>query len=472
MTRSNSTVPAPTTGRWYRPTSLGGRLLLWLSALYLFAAAASGWATYDNYGRTVRLFMDDQMKALAGSYGGRTSAEELSHPTDESLFKWGAFIVQVWTMDGRLVVSSRPDIVVPLQTGSGHHTVSLGEVGGSDQRWRVFTSSPEIRSDPARIVQIVQSESFLGREVTNRALYAAVPIALLLPVSLLILWFIVARTSQSLRKVADEVAQRDHHSLEEIPRTRVPDEIGQLVDAFNVLLGRLRETFQQQMQFTQDAAHELRTPITAVALQMEYFRSWVPPGEAAEEFAQLEAAARRASHLIEQLLRLSREEALAASAQPEPVDLVALLREAIGQAMHLADRRRIEVGFSRAVEPVILASSLDLRSVVDNLVDNALRHTPEGGAVEVRLHEMEAHPVVDIQDNGPGIPAEFRERVFDRFFRMPGSAGGGSGLGLAIAQAAALRQGLRLELLPRSDAHTGTIARVHFAAGRVLRAQP
>ena len=176
MTRRTPTVPSA--GRWYRPTSLGGRLLLWLSALYLVAAATSGWATYDNYGRTVRLFMDDQMKALAASYGSRTGGYEFSRPSDESPFRWGAFIVQVWTLDGRLVSSSRPDILVPLQRGSGHHTVSWRDATGGDLQWRVFTSTPEIRSDPACIVQMAQSESFLGREVTQRALYAAVPVAL------------------------------------------------------------------------------------------------------------------------------------------------------------------------------------------------------------------------------------------------------------------------------------------------------
>ena len=180
----------PTLRRWFRPTSMGGKLFLSLGALYLLAALASGWASYDNYGRTVRLFMDDQMRALAASYANRTAAGELNHPSDESLYKWGGFIVQVWTADSRLAASSRSDIAVPMQAGAGFHTVTTAGRDGGVDSWRVYTGRPDARSGAAMIVQIAQSEYFLDHEVAKRALYAAVPIALLMPFSLLILWII------------------------------------------------------------------------------------------------------------------------------------------------------------------------------------------------------------------------------------------------------------------------------------------
>jgi signal transduction histidine kinase len=154
------------------------------------------------------------------------------------------------------------------------------------------------------------------------------------------------------------------------------------------------------------------------------------------------------------------------------VDITAVLRDSVGQWMPLADQRRIEVGFDGTEQVVLQASAVDLRSVFDNLLDNALRYTPEGGSVEVRLHRLDAghagspgegSVVVDVVDTGPGIPPDLLERVFDRFFRVPGTSADGSGLGLAITRAAALRQGLRVELLARSDGVSGLVARVHLA---------
>jgi len=157
------------------------------------------------------------------------------------------------------------------------------------------------------------------------------------------------------------------------------------------------------------------------------------------------------------MLRLSRQDAPVASARG-PVDIAALLRDSVGQLLVLADQRRVDVGFEGRITPLVTAPAAELRSVFDNLIDNAVRYAPEGGVVDVRLHEVDGHPVVDVTDNGPGIPAEQLGRVFDRFFRVAGAPPGGSGLGLAIAQTAALRNGLRIELSNRKDG-PGLLAR-------------
>ncbi|RZL93063.1 MAG: HAMP domain-containing protein [Variovorax sp.] len=447
---------------WYKPCSLRAKLLLWLVSLHLLAAAATCWASYMSHGRMVTTFMDNQMQALADSYAANDSIPALQPLNDQGVFKWGAFIVQIWSADGRMLASSWPKQAVPLQAEPGHHVVRAG--ADRDDVWRVYTAPPGTRAGQSR-VQIVQSDRFLRDEVAHRALFAALPIALMLPVSLAILWLVVWATSRSLHAVARDVAAQDERSLSELSLARVPDEIAPLVGAFNSLLARLRDAFATQRRFVQDAAHELRTPVTAIGLQLENLRAHVPAGDAAERFMQLEAGVTRAQHLIEQLLRLSRQESAAQSAAPERVDVAALLRESLGQLMPVADRRHIDVGFDGQVAPVVSAPAAELRSVFDNLIDNALRHTPEGGVVDVRLHEVEGRAVVDVTDNGPGIPPEFMARAFDRFFRVPGTSAGGSGLGLAIARTAALRHGLRIALSNRCDEEkgdTGLLARVYL----------
>ena len=203
-------------------------------------------------------------------------------------------------------------------------------------------------------------------------------------------------------------------------------------------------------------------------LQIENLRAHVPAGEATERFNQLEAGVTRAQHLIEQLLHLSRQDAPRVGGANERVDIEVLLRDSVSQLMVLADARRVDIGFEGSIAPVVQAPAAELRSVFDNLIDNALRYAPEGGVVDVRLHEVDGHAVVDVLDNGPGIPASAIGRVFDRFFRVPGAPAGGSGLGLAIARTAAERHGLRIELRNRDEAEEGgspgLLARVHLPA--------
>ena len=473
------------TPRWYRPRSLRGQILLWLAPWILVGAVVAGGAFWVSYSALIHTFMEYQMEVLARSHatGGPVAAshsgsdsntnatdrtmdtglglDPLPLLSDVNILDWGAFAVQIWSADGRLLAASRPDTAVPLQAAPGHHRLRAD--GAWAPGWRVYSAAAA--GPYQRRVQVLQSEKFLQEEVAVRTLYVIVPMALLVPALLFTLWVVVGRASQSLRSVADEVAQRDDRSLGAIRMDRVPEEIVPLVGSFNALLARLGEAFAAQRRFVQDAAHELRTPMAAMALQMENLRPFVPMGDAQQQFAQLDAGMRRAQHLVGQLLRLSRQEApVAAQASTAPVDITALLRDSVGQLMPLADQRRIDVGFAGDGQVAVHAAASELRSVFDNLLDNALRYTPEGGAVEVRLHRLDSGAVVDIMDTGPGIPPDLLERVFDRFFRVPGNDADGSGLGLAITRAAALRHGLRVELRARDDGANGLVARVHLPA--------
>jgi two-component system OmpR family sensor kinase/two-component system sensor histidine kinase QseC len=431
-------------------------LLAWLIALNLLALAATAWFSYLAYGRLVNNFMDDQMQLVAESHATHRRLPALKPVNSADALKRGDFIVQVWAADGSVqLASSWPGLAVPLQQEEGFSEFRTGPGAGGS--WRIYTAAPEGIEGAPR-VQVVQNDSFRRDRIVRRAILESLPILLLLPVTLLILLVIVAAASRSLRTVAHEVAAQDVDSPAELAVARVPEEIAPLVAAFNSLLGRLRAALSNQRRFMEDAAHELRTPMAAIGLQIENLRTHVSKGDAAERFAQLEGGVARAQHLIEQLLRMARQDAHVASPRSH-VDVAALLCESVGQMMVLADRRAVDVGFEGRVAPQIVAPAIDLRSVFDNLIDNAVRHAPQGGVVDVRLHVVDGHAVVDVLDNGPGIPPEQLGRVFDRFYRVPGAPAGGSGLGLAIAQAAALRQGMRIELSNRQDG-PGLLARV------------
>jgi len=451
--------------------SLRRRLLLGLVTLHVLAAGLTAWLSYGAYGRLVHTFMDDQMRLVAESYAANRKPAQLPALGPDDVAARGAFVVQVWSADGSALLSSAfAPAAVALQPAPGFADVRSGV--GDGEAWRVYTAAPSADGHAARPrVQVMQSEAFRRHRIARRALLEGLPVALLLPATLLVLWLIVSAASRALRGAAREVAARDERSLSELTLARVPDEIDPLVAAFNSLLARLHDAFANQRRFVQDAAHELRTPMTAIGLQVENLRAHVPAGAADERFAQLEAGVLRAQHLIEQLLSLSRQEAPGDDAARGPVDVTALLRESLGQRMVLADQRRVDVGFEGAIAPVLTAAAGDLRCVFDNLIDNALRHAPEGGTVDVRVHAVACRAVVDVVDNGPGIAPEWRSRVFDRFFRVPGAPPGGSGLGLAIAQAAAVRQGVRIELRDRPQdgarsggpsGPSGLVARVHL----------
>ena len=440
------------------PRSLRGELVLWLLPLQLLMTGGLAWLFADNYAVTVFHFMDGQMQTLARSNAARSCAsldQPVPQQAPEEVHQGGEFVVQLWcAQDLSRHVSGLPSAALPLQAEPGWHELRAG-----DGHWRVFTAPA---GDSEVRVQVAQSLLFRKLEVGGRTFLASLVGLLLLPASLFVLARVVGRASRRLRESAQQLAQRDEHSTVAAD-LRVPSEIEPLVQSFEALLARLREALGAQRRFVQDAAHELRTPLTALNLQLENLRPHMAGAET--EFAQLQQGMHRAQHLVDQMLSLSRQEAARLAGPGTSLDLRQLLRASIGQAMALADRRGIEVGFvDHVAGPLLLnAAEGDLRSLFDNLIENALRHTPAGGEVELRL-EMGASGArrVDVIDTGPGLPPAMRERVFDRFFRMPDAPAGGSGLGLAIARQAGLRHGLRIELLGRENGRSGLVARVHL----------
>ena len=363
----------------------------------------------------------------------------------------GDMIVQMWDRNGRLLATSWPDLDLPLQTHDGFHDFQLG-----DLRWRAYT----LRT-PDRTVQVVQCVNFRSMVIREHVVGTSLPLLLMIPLSTAILWFGIRMSLRRLEGVARGAAAQDERNFCELPLTHVPCEIQPLVVSVNKLLSRLRDAFGSQRRFVQDAAHELRTPITAMTLQLENLKARVTDPAAMEQVAQLEAGLARTKRLVEQLLRLARQDAPRPAEANAAVSLDEALKETVTALAPIADRRRIDLGFTASIAASVSANREDLRSLFHNLVDNALRYTPESGVVDVALHNDAGVVTVEIIDSGPGIPTELLPRVFDRFFRIEGSDAQGSGLGLAIAKSAAERNDVALELVNRIDA-SGLIARMRF----------
>jgi len=439
--------------------SLRRTLLCWLVPLFLVVGGASAAISYWSYSTMVRTFMDEQMQQLGDSVAAQDERVSLPAMTRERVHEWGSYITQVYDAQGRLQASSFPLPGVELASAPGFHDLQT-----EDMYWRVYASAP---SSTGHRVQVLQSGRFRTHLAAERAGAALAPVLILLPLAILILWGFANGVSREVQDIARRAALQDENSITELPLTRVPREIAPLVMSFNSLLTRLRDAFATQRRFVQDAAHELRTPITAVALQLENVRRDLPDGACAQSFAQLETGVVRAQRLVDQLLKLSRQEAAAAQEAPASLDLHAQLHESIGALIVQADQRNIDLGLvadeGAAGAQMLRCPAGDLRSVLDNLIENALRYTPEGGVVDVRLTRAGGQPVVEVVDTGPGIPPDQIDRVFDRFFRVPGNGARGSGLGLSIARSAAQRCGLRITLRNRED-RSGLIARVEVAA--------
>jgi two-component system OmpR family sensor kinase/two-component system sensor histidine kinase QseC len=271
--------------------------------------------------------------------------------------------------------------------------------------------------------------------------------------------WIVHRGLLPLREITAEVQQRDVRSLAALETANLPREIAPLVSELNRLLARLQQAFSAQRAFISDAAHELRSPLTALRLQLQLLDR--APDEAAREEARgrLGGAVERAIHLVEQLLALARSEPQETVADFDIVDLSAAAAEGITDTHDLARARGIDLSLDSTPNILIRGDREGLRTLVRNLVDNAVRYSPPHGSVQVRCAIAAHEARLEVVDTGPGIAPVDRERVFDRFYRRAAAQESGTGLGLAIVKAIAQRHGARISL---EDAPGGGL---HVAVG-------
>ncbi len=421
-----------------RAFSMRTRLLWLLLAAILVTAVVQAVVAYGTANVQANGIFDYHMQQMALSLRGGLAASAPASPQDEQEDGQGkSFVVQVWTSDGLLAYQSATATQLPERSELG-----FSELRSNGVDYRVF--SLRSRSQLIQVAQDINARKTMARTL---ALRTVAPIVGMAPLLMLIAWFVVSTSLRPVARVRQQVAQRQPDELDEVSEDGLPQEVRPLIHELNLLFGRVRTSFEAQNRFVADAAHELRSPLAALRLQVLGLERAGDDGARHLAVTRLRAGIDRATRLVEQLLAMARQQARSARGVPHaPVPLLPLVRQAVVDAAPGASARRIDLGMSRADDALVAGNADAISILVGNLLDNAIKYTPEGGAIDVDLGRDGDSVELVVQDSGPGIAEEEQQRVLDRFYRLADAETDGSGLGLAIVKSIADMHGARLTL--------------------------
>lgn len=447
--------------------SLRGRLLWFLLAAITIAALAQASIAYRTALHDADQIFDYHMQQMALSLRSSTplSNDEARARIEAESGAGGPggaggatgnddMVVQMWSPDGAQMFHSFSRARLPQRAVLG-----FSNVRANGTTYRVFSIQTANQT-----VQVAQDLAVRRNMAGNLALRTLGPIAVMMPILMLVVWWVVSGSLQPVAKVRSQVASRQADDLSPVSDSGLPDEVRPLVQELNLLFGRVKTAFEAQQHFVADAAHELRTPLAALRLQAQSLDRAETPEARRVAVGRLTAGIDRATRLVEQLLVLARQEAAApGEAGTRPVDLADLARRTVADLAGVAAAKGVDLGVQQA-DPASVEGQPDaLQILLRNLVDNAVKYTPQGGTADISVLAEPGRIVVQVEDSGPGIPPDERERVFDRFYRVAGSEAAGSGLGLAIIKAIAERHGATLTL-GQSERLNGLKATVTFKA--------
>ncbi len=436
-------------------------LFRWLSVLLLLALAAATLLGHSLALRQVTAAYDwvlvDTAQSLTRLINSRpdVNPEALSNSADMMLRtdQFDRIYYSVHDKSGRLIAGDaqlRPPVSKSLEAGELlYDTILEGEAV------RVAAMRVNLRGVDA-IVQVAET-TVKRSELTKRIVTGMIAIEVMLVVSVVILvMFGVGKGLEPLEHLREEIGARSHRDLRPIDAERAPVEVRPLIVTLNELLARLDLTLQSQQQFVANAAHQLRTPLAGLRMQVEYGLSQSDPEEHLRVLKELGLSTERAVRLANQLLTLARAEAGFAQADSmRPTDLRSVAADVVENWMPAAISKKIDLGLDLKAAPV-LGDVFLLRELLSNLINNAIAYTPPGGRVTVATGSRGEVAVLRVEDDGVGIPEAVRPRVFDRFYRVDGAGGEGCGLGLAIVREIAHLHGGKVDI-SEAPAGRGTV---------------
>jgi two-component system OmpR family sensor kinase len=431
-------------------TSIRKRLLVELLGALLLAEFGAAVGVYLKAWDEANALFDYQLQQIALAWRDHTAETVEATSSDKGIAEQHV-VIQIWDNAGLHRYASRPGSPLPHPAVMGFTNVTTPQGA-----WRVFNVLLN-----GHVVQVAQPKRVRQAMAANMAGRTLLPELVEIPLFGSLIWWIVGRSLKPLTDVARAVSQRQPQALAPIPAPGLPQEVQPLITALNDLLQRLSEALMAQRAFIADAAHALRTPLTAVHLQAQVVARAIKDKERQQAVTALQRGVQRASHLVHQLLTLARLEPEATQQTLVLIDLNPLLHAVIAEQAPLAAEKAIDLGLTRDDPARIMGEADSLCILFGNLLENAIRYTPAGGTIDVQITRERDAIGVEVADTGPGIPPEDRAHVFDRFSRGDTTDVSGSGLGLAIVKTIAERHHAQISLGERACG-TGLVVRLTF----------
>ncbi|HCZ13870.1 MAG TPA: two-component sensor histidine kinase [Candidatus Accumulibacter sp.] len=431
--------------------SLQLQLSLMLGSVIVIAGLVAAIASFALGYSEAKEFQDDMLRQIASLNASAGVASWLPEGSPQSSPK-----IKLNDPESRITIihlprDERPDWLA-ADLRSGFRTVRAGT-----ERLRVFI----LDGASGKRTVVMQPTEARDEVAVNSALHTLIPLLLLIPVLTVLIVRVVRRELAPITRLSRGLDEQPADHPQAIAADGLPEEITPFVHAINRLLERVNHLLGQQRRFVADAAHELRSPLTALSVQIQNLAHAGSLDAVGERVRPLQAGIERARQLTEQLLNLARTQA-GSNGQTE-VDVSLLARELIADLLPCAEDKGIDLGLDEITRLRIRGAPEAFRLIIRNALENALKYTPEGGEVTLRLRSGDQCTTIEVVDNGPGIPALERERVFDSFYRIPGNGSEGSGLGLTIAREAATRLGGTVSLHAR---HEGSGLLFRYRQGR------
>lgn len=418
------------------------RLSLWLSIAILVFAVIAGVISFGAAFDEAHELQDDVLRQVAALVDNNNlpASEFRNIQAPQTSGEDARVVVQRLAMappPGSGVSDGDDKLPLPLTLTmpDGLATVTVG-----GEPYRVLAKT--LKSGER--IAVAQETDVRDEIARTSAIRTVMPLVAFVPVLLLVVGWLVRRIFRPVASLSREIDQRQYSELHAVPTEHLPNEIRPFLQAINNLLSRVATSVDAQHRFVADAAHELRTPLTALSLQAERLADAPMSQTASERLIELRHGIERNRHLLDHLLTLSGVQATQQDAQARTDSVLTVFRHTLETLYPLAEAKQIDIGIDEHGDVALPVSEADLGVLVKNLVDNAIRYTPPGGRIDLVLESNARQTVLSVRDTGPGIPPQERERVFDPFYRILGTAQMGSGLGLSIVKAIADKFGARV----------------------------
>lgn len=417
----------------HKSYSLKKRLIIYVSIFSMLLGCVLVFSAYRIALEEINEILDAQMQNLAERVAAHDPKPIQSQFDQHQRYHEEDLFVDVWAYDSNAEQKHQLKLLVPPMEQAGFYTHTTPQ-----DEWHTYVLPLEDLQ-----IQVSQQESVRQHLAVELASSMFLPYAIFIPFALFALGWLIQRNLQPLENFKQELAKRDAFELSPISQEPYPEEIAPTIVEINHLFERISLSQQEQRQFIADAAHELRTPITALNLQMQILLQKFPQDEA---LLNLSKGLIRIQHLVSQLLSLAKQDASVFELErKQNFDLKQVAANCVEQLIHLAMQKDIDLGMEQQQSIALYSLEPTVHSIIFNLIDNAIKYTPSQGMINVSVFQQDDMAVVQVEDSGPGIDPALYEQIRKRFYRIFNHEEIGSGLGLAIVDKAAKHIGAKLD---------------------------